>query len=514
MAFRVRHLILILCVMSSAVVYITRININIAIVAMVEPISQSINSNKTTLPSDGPAPSTNRLQTCPLANKTSASASPSQGDVHHLHASPDKTSDNSSSPPPEMYKWDQGMQGLVLGSFYYTYILFQIPSGLLAERFGGRTLISFALIGSCVINAVTPFIASYATVMIVSRLLLGAFQAGMYPGAFAMCNTWLKLKERAFAFALTESGACVGTIFTYFSSGFISESLGWPWVFYVSGLIALFSLVIFFLLASDDPKRHPCIGRNELIERSDEPVIGTKSTSQLSTPWVGILTCPAVLAAALFKFSIGWTYTTLGSKLPAYLNDIMHEDISSNGVINGIMNLIFTLSMGIGGLASERIIQRKLASRTATRKLYSIVSGFGSAFCILLIPLAGCDRMALLTILYVGSFCLGSASGSDVPLASEMSNNFPATLYSLLNMIQMSPGFITPSFVGFLLDGSSDLRSSWARVFYFSSFLTAVSTVIFILFASAERQKFDMQSDTTQNDQGQVDQQQQRIATE
>lgn len=487
MAFHVRHLILVLCVMSSAVVYITRININIAIVAMVEPMNVSVNAVK----GNNAMNTSIADQTCPVV-KSHAAVSPASVSV-------DKRKNGHSTQldiSPERYKWDQGLQGLILGSFYYTYILFQIPSGLLAERIGGRTLISLSLIGSSIVNAITPFIASYPTVMIFSRIFLGAIQAGIYPGAFAMCNTWLQLKERAFAFGMTEAGACIGTIFTYFTAGYISESLGWPWVFYIAGIVSFISFVIFILLASDDPRSHPCISRNELLERPPQEQVSASKEPKLATPWISILFCPAVLATGLFKFSLGWTYTTIGSKLPAYLNDIMHEDISSNGVINGIMNLIFTISMGLGGVLSEKMIQRKLASRTNTRKLYSIVSGFGSALCILLIPLADCNRTALLTILYVGSFCLGSASGSDVPLASEMSENFPATLYSLLNMVAMGSGFITPSFVGYLLDGSTDLRSSWARVFYFSSSLTAIATVIFILFASAERQKFDLKIDT------------------
>lgn len=121
-----------------------------------------------------------------------------------------------------------------------------------------------------------------------------------------------------------------------------------------------------------------------------------------------------------------------------------------------------------------------------------LLCGMGNAACIFMIPFAGCDRALLLASLFLGSIFLGCGSASEVPLASEMSKNFPATIYSAMNMVAMTAGFLAPAFVGFVLDSTPDLVLGWKIVFFFTSGLSVLVTSIFLLFAEAKRQPFDI----------------------
>ena len=124
----------------------------------------------------------------------------------------------------------------------------------------------------------------------------------------------------------------------------------------------------------------------------------------------------------------------------------------------------------------------------------------GNALCIFLIPFAGCDRALLLASLFLGSIFLGCGSASEVPLASEMSKNFPATIYSAMNMVAMTAGFLAPAFVGFVLDSTPDLVLGWKIVFFFTSGLSVLVTSIFLLFAEAKRQPFDIKKEQRTSD--------------
>jgi MFS family permease len=474
---QVRFIILFLCVSASTVSYITRNNINIAIVSMVEDVTKvsAVNVNA----------SRNFCPSFEISTKTSTESITEE-------------TDSSTEPEFKRYKWDQSTQGLILGAFFYTYILFQMPAGVLAEKFGGQWIVCATLLGSGLINVLTPFVTDYVLLVIFLRLVLGATQAGVYPASFSICCKWMPLKDRSLAFALLEGGACIGSIVAYFSSGFLSKSLGWPWVFFLSGFISLAFTVLLCLFLRSTPQGHPFITQEELmvIESSPhkpDPVdTGDNEGARPKIPWMKILCCKSVLVAALFKFAESFTFLIMASKLPAYLNDVMREDITSNGVINATMNILASLTMVSMGYVSERVIENGWMSRTKTRKFFSVFSGMGSGLCTLMIPFAGCNKTVLLAILFLGSILLGCGSGSDIPLPSEMSRNFPATIYSLLNMTAMSAGFIAPSIVGWILDSFvGDLRRGWALVFYLTSSVSITATVIFLCFASAERQAFD-----------------------
>lgn len=472
--FRVRFFILFLCVMATSISYIARTNINIAIVSMVEdPVTSARASGNVTVPNVCPTPET----TFQNEGKTSLLKSPA-----------------SAEPKHKRHKWDQRFQGLILGAFFYPYILFQMPSGRLAEKFGGRFLITACLLGSGIINLMTPLISDYWIMMLITRVLLGTIQAGIFPAAFMIQCKWMPLKDRSLAFALLETGGFCGSIITYFAGGFLSKTLGWPYVFYLAGGIALVYSVIFTIFTRSSPETHPFVSQAELkVIHSNETGTPEVDPEKIeSIPWLRILTSRAVLVAAFFKFNISWMCMISWSKLPAYLNDVIREDITSNGVINAFINVLSALTMATGGYVSERMIERKWLSRTKTRKLFGVLSGLGNALCISLIPTIGCDRAMLLASLFLGSIFLGCGSASEVPLASEMSKNFPATIYSIMNMIAMSAGFLAPAFVGFVLDSTPDLILGWKIVFYFTSCLSVLATMVFLLFAEAKRQPFDV----------------------
>ena len=249
-----------------------------------------------------------------------------------------------------------------------------MPFGRLAEKYGGRFLITTCLLGSGIINLITPFITEYWIVLLISRFALGIVQAGIFPAAYEIQCRWMPLKDRSLAFALLEAGGFCGSIVTYFAAGFLCKSLGWPSVFYSSGTIALVYSIIFTLFTRNTPDVHPFVTQKELrvihSNESGKPEIDPEKIE--SIPWLRILTSGPVLVAAFYKFNISWMCMISWSKLPAYLNDVIREDITSNGVINSFINVLSALTMASSGYISERMIERKWLSRTRTRKLFGL----------------------------------------------------------------------------------------------------------------------------------------------
>lgn len=99
------------------------------------------------------------------------------------------------------YNWNPTETGLILSAFYWSYILFTLPSEPLIRWFGEKWVMTFSLTGSALVTILTPAFSDCLIAMIVSRFVLGITQAGLMPSAFALTNNWLPLKDRALGFA-------------------------------------------------------------------------------------------------------------------------------------------------------------------------------------------------------------------------------------------------------------------------------------------------------------------------
>lgn len=89
---------------------------------------------------------------------------------------------------------------------------------------------------------------------------------------------------------------------------------------------------------------------------------------------------------------------------------------------------------------------------------------------------------------------MGFNAGGDVPVAGEITSNFPATLYAIGNMFGCSTGFLAPYVIGIILESGSegeDLLFLWSKVFYISAAIAIFGALIFISFGSATKQAWD-----------------------
>lgn len=154
-----RFIMVSLIILATAIDYITRVNINIAIVTMVSSNSSHTLEQRSTCPSKSDSVTSQR------EHATSAVHSPPAVEPKY---------------PGEQFDWSPTVQGIILGSFWYSYIVMQVPSGRMAEEFGGKTIVAISLIGSGVINLITPLVAPSVTLLVISRMALGFIQGGEY----------------------------------------------------------------------------------------------------------------------------------------------------------------------------------------------------------------------------------------------------------------------------------------------------------------------------------------------
>lgn len=99
--------------------------------------------------------------------------------------------------------------GLGAGIFFIGYFIFEVPSNLILQRVGARFWIARIMIVWGVVSMAFMFLKG-VTMFYVMRFLLGAAEAGFFPGVLLYLTYWYPAKERAQTIALFAVGGCGG----------------------------------------------------------------------------------------------------------------------------------------------------------------------------------------------------------------------------------------------------------------------------------------------------------------
>ena len=134
--------------------------------------------------------------------------------------------------------------GLGSGIFFLSYTLFEVPSNLMLARVGARLWIARIMLTWGVLSCAMIFVNT-PTRFYVTRFLLGAAEAGFFPGIILYLTQWFPARERARAIGLFMTAtAMAGVIGAPISSALLQMHgawglHGWQWLFLIEGLPAI-----------------------------------------------------------------------------------------------------------------------------------------------------------------------------------------------------------------------------------------------------------------------------------
>ncbi len=169
--------------------------------------------------------------------------------------------------------------GWVLSAFALGYALFQVPSGMMADRFGPRKVLAAIVTFWSLLTALTGAVWSFLSLLIV-RFFFGAGEAGAFPGMSRAIFSWIPLKERGVITGLNFSGSRLGAAFALPFVAWLITDYGWRNAFLILGLIGIFWAVIWWIGFRDRPEEHPSLSadeKNEIIRTRQEEETGDKT---------------------------------------------------------------------------------------------------------------------------------------------------------------------------------------------------------------------------------------------
>ncbi|KAF3799843.1 MFS transporter prlL [Colletotrichum gloeosporioides] len=158
---------------------------------------------------------------------------------------------------------DLGMSGVqyntVLSIFFIPYVLFEVPSNIILKKvkrpstYLGTLTLCWGIVMTC-----TGLVRNFAGLM-VTRILLGIFEAGFFPGAIYLCSYWympsdLSVRISYFYCASALSGAFSGLLAAAIAEmDGVAGLEGWRWIFILEGLATVCLGVTCFFLLIDTP---------------------------------------------------------------------------------------------------------------------------------------------------------------------------------------------------------------------------------------------------------------------
>lgn len=384
-------------------------------------------------------------------------------------------------PMAEAFAWSGTAKGLVLSSFFIGYLLFQIPSGWLANRYGGKLVLGWAVLVWSLMTVLTPPAAHWSfAALIAVRFLMGAGEAGMFPSAYSLFGRWVPKAERSRAIAALLSGLPLGTLFALAATGTIVSAFGWESVFYLFGVAGIVFALAWMVLVHDRPDRHPRISAGELaaIEHGQAP----RGAESPAIPYRALFKNKAVWALIINHFCSNWTFYVLLSWLPSYFRDAQGVSVAQAGLFAVAPWLTMFLMVNLVAWLADALITRG-ASVTRVRKLMQVTGLLGAALFLLLAPLAQSVVPAMLII--CGALgMLGCTWSGFGPNHLDIAPQHAGFLLSVSNTAGSLPGVVGVVMTGWLFD----LTASYNATFVLAAGICLAGACVWLLFASGERQ--------------------------
>lgn len=342
--------------------------------------------------------------------------------------------------------------GFAASMFFVAYILFEVPSNVILGKVGARIWIARIMISWGAVSSCMVFVNGRASLGWL-RFLLGAAEAGFFPGVMVYLTEWFPRSDRARIFGTFQTamplsgvfGAPISALILKFAHG-AGGLPGWKWLFVAEGLPSIFLGISCFWLLPSKPKDAKWLTwyqREQLDAILNSERVRTEQVRKF-TLREG-LTDPRVLVLASALFCLICGSTGIGLFLPQIVKDLGFGAVE-NGLVTAIPYLLSVLGMAWWSLHSDL-----KGERVRHVVIAAIVSAAGflltafmltkPAFAITGLSMAAIGVFASFPVFFTlpASFLTGTAAAAAV---------------AFINSVGNLSGVIEPSIIGWTRDVS------------------------------------------------------------
>lgn len=366
--------------------------------------------------------------------------------------------------------------GMLVGTFFFGYFLFEVPSNLLMHKIGARIWIARILVTWGIVAMSTGFVRNVHQLYVV-RFLLGLAEAGYYPGVVLYLSYWFRQHERAQAIALVLLGLPVASILGGPLSGFILDYVhwlglsSWRWLLVLEGVPAVVCGVLAYFMLPNRPAEAKFLARDEKdwiiteLAREDQKKIGEYQISLAKT-----FTHLRVWHLVWIQFTFLIGLYSLSFWLPQVVKSLSsHYSNTTVGLLATIPQLVGLVSMVLVARSSDRHRERRYHAAIS-----ALAGGIG--WLLLGTTTSPAVSILLLSLVAAGAY---SIAGPFWSLPTEFLTGYAAASgIAFINSIGNLGGFAGPYAIGLIKDQTGSL--SWGLAFVGISMLVSATFLILL----------------------------------
>lgn len=463
----IRYLMAIMGSIGLAIIYGFKVNVSVAIVAMVNHTAVKLSTMQEM---ESRNTSTISAEECASSNVTTAI-----------------TEDGP-------FVWNEPLQGLILSAYFWGYMVSLLPGGRMAELLSAKWVMNGSVLINVVASILSPVAAKmHCSLFIVMRFIQGIGGGVTFPAMHVMVAKWAPPNERSVLASIVYAGTALGTVISILLTGILAANLEWMWIFYIEGLLCLIWCTAWWVMIADSPEEQTRFISQEEKNYIMESLGHTKDEiehEKPSVPWKDVLRSKPFLAILVAHFCSNFGWYMLLIELPTFMNQILKFDMSSNATMSSMPFLCMWIFTMVLSKVLAIMQDKQIITVTVSRKIGTLFSSVVPLLCLIGVSYVGCNRTLAVTLMTIGVTCIGGMYSGFLSNHIDIAPNFAGTLVAITNCVATIPGFVVPIFVGKLTHGNQTI-AAWRIIFFATVALYIVEILVYTTFGSGEEQPWN-----------------------
>ena len=364
--------------------------------------------------------------------------------------------------------------GLLFSAFFWSYSLFQLPGGILLDRFGLKTVGRWGAFLWAVASGLTALASGYGGIF-TARLLLGIAEAPGMIGNQKATGYWFPRNERSRSTAIFDSAAKFSNVIGVPLVAFFIVQFGWRWGFGVTAILSLAYFAAYWIIYRDPSEdRHLSKAEHAHILAGGATPEGLPPAGQVKMLGY-VLRNRKVWAHTVGYSAYGYSFYLFLTWLPGYMVQTLHMSILKSAAFSTIPWIFASLAdLLIGGFLVDYFIARGYDD-TKVRKAV-IVAGMMAGLAVFGATFTTNPFWALvwITIALSGVSAAAPVASSIVSLISPRGGT--ATVGGFVNLVNNLMGVAAPVITGFIVG----ITHSFSGAFLVAGIVLVVGIVSYV----------------------------------
>lgn len=341
-------------------------------------------------------------------------------------------------------------RGMLSSAFFWSYMLLQIPTGWLVDRYGVKIPYAISFVIWCLASAVTGLTRTVAELAAL-RVLTGAGEAIVTPASFRWMRQHFSEDQSGLAVGVYMLGTKIGPAIGVPLAAWLITLYDWHMMFVLVGLVGMVWVIPWLLLVKNDrPKT----------------LANAKRAKAATLPFRNIMASPVVWGSIIINFCYNYFVFYCMTWMPAYFVEQRHVSLTKTGLFSFFSFAGIAIVALLAGIAADMLIKRG-GNAVTVRKAF-VIGGFAIA-CTELIGVRSATVEGALFWSVVSLSGLGLTTANSLALCRM--TLIPPQAVGLVTGVQnvstSLAGIVGPLLSAWLLQISGGYQAPMMAIFFF-----------------------------------------------